>query len=95
MADTRLMAQVSFTKNLQRHVACPTVNAAGATVREVLDAAFAENPRVRPYVLDEQGALRKHMAVFVNGEQIVDRVTLGDAVPEGAEVYIMQALSGG
>ncbi|HUH03637.1 MAG TPA: MoaD/ThiS family protein [Kofleriaceae bacterium] len=90
-----MMAQVSFTKNLQRHVACPTVTAAGATVREVLEAAFAENPRVRSYVLDDQGALRKHMAVFVNGEQIVDRVTLGDAVPEGAEIYIMQALSGG
>lgn len=89
------MVRVSFTKNLQRHVACPTVEASGSTVREVLDAAFVDNPRVRPYVLDEQGALRKHMAVFVNGEQIADRVKLGDAVPDGAEIYIMQALSGG
>jgi molybdopterin converting factor small subunit len=89
------MVQVSFTKNLQRHVSCPTVEAAGATVREVLDAVFSANPRVRSYVLDDQAALRKHMAVFVNGEQIADRVGLSDAVPDGAEIYIMQALSGG
>ena len=46
-------------------------------------------------VLDEQGILRKHVVVFVNGEQVVDRVDLSDPVPEGAEVRVMQALSGG
>lgn len=89
------MAQVVFTKNLQRHVPCPSVAEPGATVREVLDAVFAKNPQVRGYVLDEQGALRKHMVIFVNGRQILDRVHLSDAVTPDAEVYIMQALSGG
>lgn len=89
------MAKVFFTKNLQRHVDAPETEAAGATVREVLDAVFAANPRVRGYVLDDQGALRKHMAVFVDGQQIGDRRHLSDGAPDGCEIYIMQALSGG
>jgi hypothetical protein len=89
------MVRVAFTQNIQRHVACPPTDVEGRTVREVLDAVFAANERARGYVLDEQGALRKHMMVFVNGEQIVDRAGLSDAVPSGGEVYVMQALSGG
>ena len=89
------MPRVEFTANLQRHVACPPVEVPGETVRDVLDAAFAGNERARGYVLDEQGALRRHMIVFINGEMIRDRERLSDAVPEGGEVYVMQALSGG
>lgn len=89
------MPRVVFTKNLQRHVECPPAEVAGATVREVLEVVFATNQKVRGYVVDDQGALRKHMVVFVNGEQIRDRVGLSDPVPEGGEIYLMQALSGG
>ncbi len=46
-------------------------------------------------MLDEHGAVRKHMVVFVNGQMICDREKLSDPVPEHAEVYVMQALSGG
>jgi molybdopterin converting factor small subunit len=67
----------------------------GSSVRAVLEAVFAANPRARGYVLDDRGALRKHMSVYVNGEQIRDRDGLSDSVPEGAEVYVFQALSGG
>jgi len=89
------MPRVTFTPNLQRHVACPAVDVAGTNVREVLDAAFAGNAAARRYVLDDQDGLRRHMAVFVNGVQIRDRVTLTDVVPADGEVYVMQALSGG
>ena len=89
------MATVSFTPNLQRHVQCPTTTADGSTVREVLDRVFADNPRLRGYVVDEQGALRYHMLVFVDGNQIVDRQRLSDAVKPASEIYVMQALSGG
>lgn len=89
------MPRVVFTQNLQRHVTAPPAQVAGQTVREVLDAVFAHNPRARGYVLDEHGALRHHMIVFVNGSQIEDRVRLSDPVPADGEVYVLQALSGG
>ena len=89
------MVEVTFTPNLKRHVDCPTVAVAGATVREVLDRVFADNPRLRGYVVDDQGALRKHMVVFIDGQQIADRDRLTDAVGPTSELYVMQALSGG
>lgn len=89
------MARVVFTENLRRHVACEPSTVDGGTVREVLDAVFAANERVRGYVLDEHGAVRKHMIVFLNGEMIRDRVRLSDKVSEDDEIYVMQALSGG
>ena len=89
------MAHVTFTANIQRHVACPPGEAAGGTVRAVLDAVVAGNPRARGYVLDDQGALRHHMLVFVDGGQLRDRVSLSDPVGPQSEVYVMQALSGG
>ena len=89
------MVRVAFTNNLQRHVACPEMQVEGTTVREALEQVFARNPGARGYVLDEQGALRRHMAVFVDGQQIRDRVQLSDALGRDASIYIMQALSGG
>ncbi len=89
------MAEVVFTPNLRRHVECPTTAAPGATVAEVLARIFGDNPRLRTYVLDDQGALRKHMMIFVDGHQLVDREALSDAVGPSGEIYIMQALSGG
>lgn len=89
------MPRVVFTPNLQRHVACPAVEVEGATVRDALERVFADNPRLRGYVVDEHGALRKHMAVFVDGRQLVDRAALSDPATPGSEIYVMQALSGG
>lgn len=89
------MATVRFTQNLQRHVHLPNTAAAGRTVREVLDAVFRDHPAARSYVLEDDGALRKHMAVFVDGNVIVDRAALSDAVGESSEIWVMQALSGG
>lgn len=89
------MARVTFTANLERHLACPPVEAAGQTVREVLDRVFAENALARGYVLDDQAALRKHMAIFIDGFLIRDRAGLSDPVRDDSEIYVMQALSGG
>lgn len=89
------MARVVFTPNIQRHVACPEAQAPGATVREVLEAVLAANPQARSYVLDDQGALRRHMTIFIDGVMISDRKGLGDAVCETSAIYVFQALSGG
>lgn len=89
------MPTVSFTPNIQRHVTCPPTGVAGRTVREALEAAFRENPQARGYVLDDQGAVRQHMVVFVDGHQVRDRQHLSDPVGQDAEIYVAQALSGG
>jgi sulfur carrier protein ThiS len=47
------------------------------------------------YVLDDQGALRRHVAVYVNGRPVKDRVRLGDPVGPDDEIHVIQALSGG
>ena len=89
------LVSVQFTRNLQRHVSCPSARHAGATVAEVLSSYFADHPEVRHYVLDDQGGVRQHVTVFVGGSTISDRVRLSDAVQAGQEIYVMQALSGG
>ena len=89
------MVKVVFTPNIQRHVACPQTDAPGTSVREVLDNVFVANPQARGYVLDDQSALRRHMAIFVDGRLIRDRAGLSDAVTEASEIYVFQALSGG
>lgn len=94
------MVTVEFTPNLRRHLDLSTCivhtcTTNGATVREVLDVAFAQNPRLAGYVLDDQRALRKHVNVFVGGTAVVDRTHLGDVVADASTVLIVQALSGG
>ena len=89
------MAKVIFTPNIQRHVECPDAEAAGRTVREVLENVFAQNPQARAYVLDDQSGLRKHMTIFVDGRTIRDRARLVDGVSESSTIYVFQALSGG
>ncbi len=89
------MARVFFTANLRRHVDCASMDADGATVREVLARVFAVQDRLGTYVLDDQGALRKHMTILVDGQRIGDLERLSDAVRPTSEVWVMQALSGG
>jgi molybdopterin synthase sulfur carrier subunit len=67
----------------------------GATVRELLDALFAEYPTLRDYVTDEHGALRHHVVAFLNGVAVTDKATLAEPVPADGELYLFQALSGG
>jgi hypothetical protein len=89
------MAKVFFTANLRRHVDCASMDAGGLTVREVLAQVFAAQDRLGAYVLDDQGALRKHMTILVDGQRIRDRDRLSDAVSPASEIWVMQALSGG
>ncbi|MEM7204943.1 MAG: MoaD/ThiS family protein [Planctomycetota bacterium] len=89
------MPRVSFASSIQRHVAVPDLEVPGATVRDVLDAVFAQHESLRGYVLDDQAGLRDHVVVFVDGAQVGDRRQLGDPVPANARVHVIQALSGG
>ena len=89
------MAKVFFTSNLRRHVDCATMDAAGENVREVLARVFAAQDRLGAYVVDDQGALRKHMTILVDGQRIKDLEGLSDPVTAASEIWVMQALSGG
>lgn len=89
------MPTVRFTESIQRHVACPMREVAGETLRQVLDNYFQGNDRARGYVLDDQGRLRQHMAIFIDGRQVRDRGGLSDPVSTDAVIDLIQALSGG
>jgi molybdopterin converting factor small subunit len=89
------MPTVSFTSALQRFLDAPSVQSEGRTVRAALDAVFAKRPTLRGYVLDDQGAVRRHVAIYINGEALRDRTDLSDPVGPQDEIYVFQALSGG
>lgn len=89
------MPRIAFTPNLRRHLDCPAQDAPGATLREALDSVFTANPRLRGYLLDEHGRLRRHVTIFVNDRPAADRATLGDALAPADEIFVFQALSGG
>jgi molybdopterin synthase sulfur carrier subunit len=89
------MPRVVFTSNLLRHVRCPDTEVAADTLAHALDQVFAAHPQVRDYVLDEQGELRKHVVVFIDGQRVRDRQRLTDPVRERSQIYVLQALTGG
>lgn len=89
------MPRVVFTSHLRRHIDIPELEVAGDTVLAALEAVFARSPGIRGYVLDDQGEVRKHVAVYVDGRQISDRRRLSDPVGATSEIWVLQALSGG
>jgi molybdopterin converting factor small subunit len=68
------------------------VEAAGATISELLEDLNRSYPGIRFRMIDEQDSIRPHMKIFVNGEQV-----FGLKVPlkSADEVHFLQALSGG
>ena len=89
------MPVVSFTRALERFLTTPRLEVEAATLGDALAAVFATHPALRGYVLDDQGALRRHVAAYVNGQPASDRIHLSDPVGAGDEIYLLQALSGG
>ena len=89
------MPRITFTSHLERHVACPSEVVPGQTARDAIDTYLERHPQVGPYLFDEQGMLRQHVVLFVDGEQARDRKALSDPVSPDSEIYVMQALSGG
>ena len=89
------MARIVFTQQLRRFTEAPELDTPAATLRGALDAAFALNPRLRGYVLDDQGHLRGNVVAFVDGRRCAERVRLDDALRPDSRIHVMQALSGG
>jgi sulfur-carrier protein len=89
------MAHIFFAASIQRHVPTRECEIDAHTLGEALDIVFAGQPRLRGYILDDQGSLRKHLSIFVDGRPVRDRQRLSDALGEQSRVYVVQALSGG
>lgn len=89
------MPSISFTDNLTRHTPCPDAAFEAVTVAQLFDRYFERWPAVRGYVLDDQGAVRNHVLVLVDGRGLHDRRRLSDPLTSQSEVFVIQALSGG
>lgn len=89
------MAVVHFTSHLASFVNCEPVPTEGDTVGAVLAGALSGRDQLRSYIFDDQGRLRRHVMVFVDGEMVIDRLGLAEPVKPDSDVYVMQALSGG
>ena len=85
MAQVMLRAPLSELCGGRSHVV------AGATVRDVLVALEAAHPPIAGWVLDEQGRIREHVNVFVNGTHGVERTPVADA----DRVHVLPAITGG
>jgi sulfur-carrier protein len=89
------MIHITFAAHLQRHVALAPQSIEARTIGEAIDAACATAPAMRHYVLDDQGNVRKHVAVFIDGVLLLPRTDMQRALRGGAQVHIIQALTGG
>ncbi|PWF55175.1 MoaD/ThiS family protein [Massilia glaciei] len=89
------MARITFTQQLARFTSVPEVDSAATTLRPGLESAFALNPTLRGYVLDDQDHLRENVVVFIDGRRCTGRSKLDDPLNPDSTVYVLQALSGG
>ena len=86
------MPRVILTGSIRQH-ACGlgSVEVAGDTVRAAIAALEAAYPALRGWIVDERGALRRHVKVFMGSEA----VALDAPLRADAELHIVAAISGG
>lgn len=84
--------KVLIPSSLLSYTGTQEVEAAGATLTELLADLDRRYPGLRFRVIDEQDRMRRHMRFFVNGEQVFD---LAQPLRPADAVYLVQALSGG
>lgn len=93
-----VMVSVEMTQHLYRffpQLVNLTITVPAGSVADILDAVNEIAPGFTDYVLDEHGALRRHVNLCINDTLVIDRKTLSDRVADDGTVYIFQALSGG
>ena len=67
------------------------VAVAGSTLGEALKDLEDKHPALKGWILDESGAIRRHVNVFVDGERVPSHAALG----ADARVQVLPAISGG
>ena len=91
----RAVARISFTSHLRAVGPVSPARYDGATLAEILAAAARDFPRLPAYVLDDQGRLRRHIAVFIDGVMAPRDAALTRQLSADSDIHIFQALSGG
>ena len=71
------------------------VDAEGATLAEVLDDLDASYPGIRDRILDDQGALRRFVNVYVGNDDVRFLDALDTKTPDGSQVSVIPAVAGG
>jgi molybdopterin synthase sulfur carrier subunit len=92
------MPSVEMTQHLYRffpQLKNRTITVPAGSVADVLLAINEVAPGFTDYVLDEHGALRRHVNLSINNTVVIDKTKLSDRIPEDGTVYIFQSLSGG
>ncbi len=89
------MVTVEFAASLRRHVPCAPQSVASGSLRTVLTTALTAAPELSHYVFDDQGHIRKHVAVFINKTMVLNRQKLDQELAPGDTVLVIQALTGG
>jgi molybdopterin converting factor small subunit len=87
-----MAVKVLIASPLRPYTDADEVQAAGASLGDVLNDLESRFPGIRFRMIDEQDRVRRHMRIFINGEPVKD---LAHALRSGDEVAIVQALSGG
>jgi molybdopterin synthase sulfur carrier subunit len=84
--------KVLIPSALRSYTESSHAEASGATLAEMLDDLDRRYSGIRFRMVDEQERIRRHIRIFVNGDQARD---LSQPIQAGDEVVIVQALSGG
>lgn len=87
-----MTVRVVVTPQIGRFLDCPPADVEARDVRGALEAVFDRTPRLRTYLIDDAGRLRRHVRLFVDGD---GSAGLDRPVADGAEIYVMQSLTGG
>jgi len=89
------MAKVTLTANLKKYFPHAQLEVQGTTVRGLLNAMDALRPGFTGYILEDDGSVRRHVNLFLDGRLLRDKHNLDVPVDDRTQLHIMQALSGG
>lgn len=88
--------KVIIPSTLRRHFPMPPeCSAAGESVADVINDLEKQYNGLSSYLLDERGALRTHVNLYIGENPVLDRTGLSDRISVNDTLYVLQALSGG
>jgi molybdopterin synthase sulfur carrier subunit len=86
------MPRLVLTGSVREHAGgLGAIEVGGATVAAAIQSLEAAYPALKGWIVDERGALRRHVKLFVRGEA----VALDAPVAPGEDLHVVAAISGG